>query len=65
MAEIKVKLDYVHSFFFYKRMRYVFRRKGFPQKTIKGKPGSQQFMEHYHELLEQTGGAPWPLSLAT
>jgi hypothetical protein len=58
MAEIKLDLDYVHGFFFYKKMRYVFRRKGFPQKAIRGKPGSAEFLEHYHELLEQSGGAP-------
>jgi integrase len=60
MAEIKCELPFVHSFFFYKKMRHVFRRKGFPQKTIKGKPGSPEFMDHYHELLQQSGGLRSP-----
>ncbi|MFB9264481.1 hypothetical protein ACFFWD_15085 [Bradyrhizobium erythrophlei] len=38
--------------------RYVFRRKGHRRVAIKGKSGSQEFMDAYHALIEQTGGAP-------
>jgi site-specific recombinase XerC len=58
MAEVKIKLPFVHSFMVYGKMRHVFRRKGFPQKTIKGKAESPEFLEHYHQLLEQSGGEP-------
>ena len=58
MSDITVKLRFVHSFFYYGKMRHLFRRKGFPKKTLKGKPGSPEFMDHYHALLEQSGGAP-------
>jgi hypothetical protein len=60
MAEIK--LDYVNSFYDTRRiLRHQFRRKGHKKVTIKGRPGSEEFMEHYHGLLAQTGG---PLSVA-
>jgi integrase/recombinase XerD len=55
MAEIK--LEYVNSFIDARgKPRHVFRRKGHRRVTIRGKPGSQEFMDHYHELVEETGG---------
>jgi len=59
MAEIT--LEYVNSFIDARgRRRHVFRRKGHKRVTIKGKPGSQEFMDAYHALLEKTGGSPSP-----
>ena len=56
MAEIK--LDYVNSFIDARgKRRHQFRRKGHKKVTIKGRPGSPEFMEHYHALLDQTGGS--------
>ncbi|MGX4804843.1 tyrosine-type recombinase/integrase [Bradyrhizobium guangdongense] len=56
MAEIK--LDYVNSFIDSRgKRRYVFRRKGHKKVTINGRPGSPEFMDAYHSLLERTGGA--------
>jgi integrase/recombinase XerD len=56
MAEIK--LDYINSFYDSRgRLRHQFRRKGYKRTTIKGRPGSPEFMETYHALLEKTGGA--------
>jgi integrase/recombinase XerD len=56
MAEIK--LEYVNSFIDARgKPRHVFRRKGHKKVTIKGRPGSQEFMDHYHELAEKTAGA--------
>ena len=56
MAEIK--LEYVNSYIDARgKPRHVFRRKGHKRVTIKGRPGSQEFMDHYHELVEKTGGA--------
>ena len=55
MAEIK--LDYVNSFIDARgKRRHQFRRKGHKKVTIKGRPGSPEFTEHYHALLDQTGG---------
>jgi integrase/recombinase XerD len=55
MAEIK--LDYVNSFTDARgKPRHQFRRKGHKKITIRGRPGSEQFMEHYHALVAQTGG---------
>jgi hypothetical protein len=60
MADIK--LDYVNSFYDARgKLRHQFRRKGHKRVTIKGRPGSLEFMDAYHALLEQTGG---PLSVA-
>ncbi len=60
MADIK--LDYVNSFYDVRgKRRHQFRRKGHKRVTIKGRPGSPEFMDTYHALLEQTGG---PLSVA-
>jgi integrase len=57
MAEIK--LEYVNSFTDARgKRRRQFRRKGHKKVTIKGKPGSSEFMDHYHALLEKTGGTP-------
>jgi integrase/recombinase XerD len=54
----KIELDCVHSFIdARKKLRHMFRRKGHKQVTIKGRPGSPEFMEQYHALLDQTGGA--------
>jgi integrase/recombinase XerD len=56
MAEIK--LDYVNSFIDrHGKRRHQFRRKGHKKVTIKGRPGSPEFMDAYHALLEKTGGA--------
>ena len=53
-----LNLDYVHTFYDARgKLRHVFRRKGHKQKTIKGRPGSCDFMDAYHALLAQTGGA--------
>jgi site-specific recombinase XerD len=60
MAEIK--LDYVNSFYDARgKLRHQFRRKDHKRVTIKGRPGSPEFMDTYHALLDQTGG---PLSVA-
>jgi integrase/recombinase XerD len=59
MAKIELDLDYVNSFIDSRgKPRHQFRRKGHKKVTIKGRPGSQEFMDHYHALLEKTGGAP-------
>jgi len=51
------KLDYVHTFYDARgKLRHVFRRRGQKQVTIKGKPGTLEFMEAYHALLDQAGG---------
>jgi hypothetical protein len=56
MAEIK--LDYVNTFYDARgKLRDQFRRKGHKRVTIKGRPGSPEFMDIYHALLEKTGGA--------
>jgi integrase/recombinase XerD len=56
MAEFK--LDYVNSFVDARgKKRHQFRRKGHKKVTIKGRPGSQEFMDAYHALLEKTGGS--------
>jgi integrase len=56
MAEIK--LDFVNSFYDSReKLRHQFRRKGHKRITIKGRPGSPEFMDAYHALLEKTGGA--------
>jgi integrase len=52
-----IKLDYVNSFYDARgKLRHQFRRKGHNRVTIKGRPGSPEFMDDYHALLEQTGG---------
>ncbi|WP_298373852.1 hypothetical protein [uncultured Bradyrhizobium sp.] len=57
MAEIK--LEYVNSFTDSRgKRRHVFRRKGHKRTSIKGRPGSQEFMDRYHELVAKTGGSP-------
>lgn len=60
MADLK--LDYVNTFYDVRgKLRHQFRRKGHKRVTIKGRPGSQEFMDRYHELVAQTGG---PLVIA-
>ncbi|MGJ5082740.1 tyrosine-type recombinase/integrase [Bradyrhizobium sp. HKCCYLS3013] len=55
MAE--VELEYVNSFIDSRgKRRYVFRRRGHKRVTIKGHPGSAEFMANYHALLEKSGG---------
>src|SRR5580765_4387078 len=55
-----LRLDYVFSFIDSRgKLRHTFRRKGYKRVTIKGRPGSPEFMDHYHALLDQSGG---PLS---
>lgn len=57
-----IKLDYVNSFYDSRgRLRHQFRRKGHKKVTIKGRPGSPEFMERYHALLDKSGG---PMSVA-
>lgn len=52
-------LQYVHTFIDARdKLRHEFRRKGHKRKTIKGRPGSFEFMEAYHALIEKTGGEP-------
>jgi len=61
MAE--VKLQFLHSFTDSRgKRRHVFRRKGHKTVTIKGAPGSTEFLEAYQALLEKTGGNP-PLTI--
>jgi integrase/recombinase XerD len=58
LAMADIHLDYVNDFTDSRnKKRYVFRRKGFKKKTVKGRPGSQEFMDAYHALLAETGGA--------
>ena len=53
----EIKLGYLNSFTDSRgKRRHVFRRKGHKKKTIKGTPGSKEFMDHYNELVEKTGG---------
>jgi integrase/recombinase XerD len=53
------KLQYVNSFTDARgKRRHVFRREGHKKATIKGVPGTPEFMEAYHALLEKTGGSP-------
>jgi integrase/recombinase XerD len=53
-----IKLDYVNTFTDSRgKMRHQFRRKGHKRVTIKGQPGSHEFMAAYQALLEKTGGA--------
>lgn len=50
---------WVHKFYDVRgKLRHVFRRKGHPRVTLRGKPDSAEFDEHYHELVEKTGGTP-------
>ena len=57
MAEIK--LNYVNSYRDprNKRWRHQFRRKGIRKTTLRGLPGSAEFMAHYAELLAQSENA--------
>jgi hypothetical protein len=55
----QIKLDYVNTFYVRGTLKHLFRRKGHKRVTIKGRPGSPEFMDHYHALLDQSGG---PLS---
>ena len=55
-----LRLDYISTFIDSRgKLRHTFRRKGHKRVTIKGRPGSPEFMDRYHALLDQTGG---PLS---
>jgi hypothetical protein len=46
-------MDYVNSFTDSRgKLRHVFRRKGFRKVTIKGQPGSPEFMEAYEDAME-------------
>ena len=55
---VTIKLDFVHSFIDARgKPRHVFRRHGHKTVTIKGRPGSPEFMDEYHALLERTGGS--------
>jgi len=50
-----IKLAFIKSFIDSRgKPRHVFRRKGRPQISIKGRPGSSEFMEQYAELLAQS-----------
>jgi hypothetical protein len=48
---MEIKLKHVNSYRRYGRRHYQFRRKGFRKVTLRGKPGSAEFMAHYAELL--------------
>ena len=49
------KLDFVNSYIDARgKMRHVFRRNGDRTVTLKGRPGSAEFMDEYDELLAQT-----------
>jgi site-specific recombinase XerD len=64
MAEIR--LDFVNSYIDARgKRRHTFRRKGHKRVTIKGHPGSAEFMETYHALVEMTGGSPSPVEIGT
>jgi len=53
-----IKLDYVNSYTDVRgKRRHQFRRKGHKKVMIPGRPGSPEFMEVYHALLEKTGGS--------
>ena len=57
----EIRLDYVNSFYDSRgKLRHQFRRKGHKKVTIKGRPGSVEFMEAYQALLEKSGGGPTP-----
>ena len=61
-----LKFPHVNTFYDSRgKLRHVFRRKGHKRITLKGRPGDQDFMQHYHALLESTGGdaslAAWGL----
>jgi hypothetical protein len=52
----KIELDYVNSYIDVRgKPRHQFRFKGQKKVSIKGRPGSPEFMAHYHELLEKAG----------
>jgi hypothetical protein len=57
MADIT--LNYVNSYRDPRNgvMRHQFRRKGCRKVTLKGRPGSAEFMAHYAELLAQSENA--------
>jgi integrase len=50
----KIDLPYVTGFFGPNRKKkyYRFRRKGYPQRMLRGEPGSSQFMADYAEALD-------------
>ena len=52
-----LKLAYVNSYRRYGGLHHQFRRKGFRRVTLRGKPGSAEFMAHYAELLAQSENA--------
>ena len=52
-----VKLDFIHSYFDKGHLRQTFRRHG-RRTTIRGQPGSPEFMAQYYTSLEASGGAP-------
>lgn len=61
----KIKLDCVNSYIDVRgKLRHQFRRKGHKKVTLKGRPGSPEFMDHYHQLLEKAGGAV-PVEIGT
>jgi hypothetical protein len=49
MAEIRI--DFVNSYRRNNRWHHQFRRKGCKKVTLRGRPGSAEFMDHYAELL--------------
>ena len=52
-----IELKHVNSYRRYGRRHYQFRRKGFRKVTLRGKPGSPEFMAHYAELLARSENA--------
>ena len=54
----RLTLQYVNSFYDARgKLRHVFRRKGHRRVSLPGQPGSVEFMEAYHALIEKTGGS--------
>ena len=58
---MRIKLPFVNSYWRYGRWHYQFRRKGVKKTTLKGRPGSANFVKHYAELLVQSEEAAKPV----
>ncbi|MBA4033549.1 MAG: hypothetical protein C0480_02940 [Bradyrhizobium sp.] len=55
------KLPYVHSFTDTRgKLRHTFRRRGHRQITLKGQPGSPEFMAAYEKAMAGTSAPPLP-----
>jgi integrase len=62
----RIKLDYVQAFVdrHGQRVRYYFRRRGYPRVALPGQPGSVEFMEAYQCALAGAPVAPAKVALA-